>query len=410
MMKKILTTLLIILVSVLSTPLFVLSVDSTQAEIDTLNKQIADKKKKVAELEKSIEAYKSKITQTQAQTISLTNQMTILDNRISQVNLDVEATTDKLDTLKLELESLRLSITQTNTTIERQRKILSELIRELHHEDAKNMIEILSAYDNVSDFYERVNRMETLQYHVGKSAETLRLAKADLEKKEAATEDNKKSYEQVNEELDQKKQELKIQVESKQTLLTQTKASEQTYKTLVSNLKSQHQAVENDISSIETQVRKKLAETQKNQPTKFDADSTALSWPVTSHRITAYFWDPTYPYRQVFEHNAIDIAAPQGSPVRAAASGYVAKAKTCTTASCYAYVMIIHSGGISTVYGHLSNVGVKQDQYVTRGDLIGYSGAKPGTVGAGPFTTGAHLHFEVRKNGIPTDPLKYLVK
>lgn len=409
-MKKFLVSLLIIFLSVLSTPLFVLSVDPTQAEIDTLNKQIADKKKKVAELEKSIEAYKSKITQTQAQTISLTNQMTILDNRISQVNLDVEATTDKLETLKLELESLRLSITQTNTTIERQRKILSELIRELHREDAKNMIEILSAYDNVSDFYERVNRMETLQYHVGKSAETLRLAKADLEKKEMATEDNKKSYEQVNEELDQKKQELQIQVESKQTLLTQTKASEQTYKTLVANLKSQHQSVENDISSIETQVRKKLAETQKNQPTKFDADSDALSWPITSHRITAYFWDPTYPYRQVFEHNAIDIATPQGSPVRAAASGYVAKAKTCTTASCYAYVMIIHSGGISTVYGHLSNVGVRQDQYVTRGDLIGYSGAKPGTVGAGPFTTGAHLHFEVRKNGIPTDPLKYLVK
>lgn len=409
-MKKFLISLFCITLSVLSTPFFVLSVDPTQAEIDTLNKQIEDKKKKVAELEKSIEAYKNKISQTQAQTISLTNQMTILDNRISQVNLDVEATTNKLEALQLELESLRLSITQTNTTIEHQRKILSELIRELHREDAKNMIEILSAYENVSDFYERVNRMETLQYHVGKSAETLRLAKIDLEKKEAATADNKKSYEQVNQELDQKKQELQIQVESKQTLLTQTKASEQTYKTLVANLKSQHQAVENDIASIETQVRKKLAETQKNQPAKFDTDSSALSWPVSSHRITAYFWDPSYPYRQVFEHNAIDIATPQGSPVKAAASGYVAKAKTCTTASCYAYVMIIHSSGISTVYGHLSHVGVVQDQYVTRGDLIGYSGAKPGTVGAGPFTTGAHLHFEVRKNGIPTDPLKYLVK
>ena len=409
-MKKFLISLFFITLSVLSTPVFVSSIDNTQAEIDALNKQVAEKKKKIAEIEKSIEAYKSKITQTQAQTISLTNQMSILDNRISQVNLDVEATTDKLETLKLELESLRLSITQINTNIERQKKILSELIRELHHEDDKNMIEILSAYDNVSDFYQRVNRVETLQYHVGKSAETLRLARIDLVKKEAATEDNKKSYEQVNVELSEKKQELQVQVESKQTLLTQTKASEQTYKTLVSNLKSQHQAVENDISSIETQVRKKLAEKQKTQPEKFDVDSGELSWPVSSRRVTAYFWDPTYPYRQVFEHNAIDIAAPQGSPVKAAASGYVAKAKRCTTSSCYAYVMIIHSNGVSTVYGHLSSVGVTEEQYVTRGDLIGYSGAKPGTVGAGPFTTGAHLHFEVRKNGIPTNPLSYLKK
>lgn len=409
-MKKLLVSILIITIGVFSTPTLVSTLDPTQAEIDALNKQIADKKKKIAEIEKSIEAYKSKITETQAKTVSLTNQMAILDNRISQVNLDVEATEDKLDTLKLELQSLRLSITQTNTTIERQKKILSELIRELHREDDKNMIEILSAYDNVSDFYERVNRVETLQYHVGKSAETLRLAKLDLEKKEAATEENKKSYEIVNAELGEKKQELQVQVESKQNLLTQTKASEQTYKTLVSNLKSQHQAVENDIASIETQVRKKLAEKQKTQPEKFDTDSSALSWPVTSRRITAYFWDPTYPYRQVFEHNAIDIAAPQGSPVRAAGSGYVAKATRCTTSSCYAYVMIIHSGGISTVYGHLSSVLVSTDQYVTRGDLIGYSGAKPGTVGAGPFTTGAHLHFEVRKNGIPTNPLSYLKK
>ncbi len=409
-MKKFIVSIFLILISVLSTPVFVLSIDPTQAEIDTLNKQIEDKKKKITEIEKSIEAYKNKITQTQAQTISITNQMSILDNRISQVNLDVEATTNKLDTFKLELESLRLSITQTNTTILRQKKILSELIRELHREDAKNMIEILSAYDNVSDFYQRINRVETLQYHVGKSAETLRVAKVELEKKEVATEQTKISHEQVNAELGEKKQELQIQVNNKQTLLTQTKASEKTYQVLVTNLKSQHQAVENDISSIETQVRKKLAETQKSQPTKFDTASTELSWPVSNRRITAYFWDPTYPYRQVFEHNAIDIAAPQGSPVKASASGYVAKAKTCTTASCYAYVMIIHSGGISTVYGHLSSVGVAADQYVTRGDLIGYSGAKPGTVGAGPFTTGAHLHFEVRKNGIPTDPLKYLVK
>ncbi|OGH64238.1 MAG: hypothetical protein A2821_04065 [Candidatus Magasanikbacteria bacterium RIFCSPHIGHO2_01_FULL_41_23] len=412
-MKKKWLVLLYLLFSAGTTlPFFVYSQTSgtvtANTEIDQLNSQIETKKKKIEQIQKSIDAYKAKISETQTQTISLKNQVNLLDNTISQVNLDVQATQEKLETLGLELKGLQLSIAEKTKIIERQKRILAELIRELRREDGKKMIEIMTVYSSLSDFYDRVNYVQTLEHNLGKTAKTLRLAKADLEVKHQTTKETKQDYQEIRTELEDKKLELRSQINYKQELLSETQASEQKYKTLVNSLKAQYQQTENEIGGIETQVRKKLAEQQKKKPEKFDVDSGELSWPVSSRRITAYFHDVTYPYRQVFEHNAIDLVASHGTAVKAAASGYIARAKKCTTAACYSYIMIVHSNGISTVYGHLSALNVSEEEFVTRGDIIGYSGATPGTVGAGPFTTGQHLHFEVRKNGIPVDPLGYL--
>ena len=214
----------------------------------------------------------------------------------------------------------------------------------------------------------------------------------------------RKDLAELRGELENIRVNLNNQIGAKQNLLVQTKSSEAKYQVLLSSLKQQYQVTEGEVRAFEDRVRKKLQQQDKIS----DGGSVLMTWPVISRYISSYFHDIDYPYRNVFEHSGLDIRAAQGTPVRAVSSGYVARARTCTLASCYAYVLLIHTGSLSTLYGHMSEIIVINDQFVNKGDIIGYSGGRPGTVGAGPFVTGSHLHFEVRLNGIPVNPLGYI--
>jgi murein DD-endopeptidase MepM/ murein hydrolase activator NlpD len=120
---------------------------------------------------------------------------------------------------------------------------------------------------------------------------------------------------------------------------------------------------------------------------------SGLSWPV-SGVITSGFG-----YRWGSLHPGIDIAAPIGTPVHAAASGTVIYAGW--EGGYGNFTMIDHGGGIVTAYGHQSAIAVSNGQQVSQGQVIGY-------VGSTGYSTGPHLHFEVRVNGTPVDPMGYL--
>ena len=92
-------------------------------------------------------------------------------------------------------------------------------------------------------------------------------------------------------------------------------------------------------------------------------------------------------------------ASKAGDGCSAAAPGYVAWSRVGRQYG--NYVMIIHTNGLATLYAHLSRSFVSADQFVQRGEEIG-------AVGSTGLSTGPHLHFEVRKNGIPTDPIPFL--
>ena len=131
-----------------------------------------------------------------------------------------------------------------------------------------------------------------------------------------------------------------------------------------------------------------------------------LAWPVQPvEGISAGFLDRDYLRQFGIPHEAIDIPVDQGSPVAAASDGVVEVIYE--GESGYNYVILKHSGG-ATLYGHVSEFRVSKGEYVHRGDVIALSGGRPGTPGAGPISTGPHLHFEVIRGGVHRNPVDYL--
>lgn len=373
------------------------------SDIKNLNDQIKAAKDKIQNFQTEQDKYKSSISGVQDQALSLANEITLLDNRVTKTQLDIDATQLEISMVDLQTKETQTEIENTNAQIETNKNHLIALLKMIGQQEKVGTLEILLLNNSLGDFLNQVQYLENINSAVGASVDDLKKSREILVRKQKDLDDKNKKLIALKTNLENQQQTLQAQKEEKVYILAQTQSKEEEYQRLIKLSKTEQDAAAREIADTEKEVRAKVANLSQR---KLTFNDKGLIWPIASHTITAYFHDPDYPFRYLFEHPAIDIRTPQGTPLAAAASGYVAIAKDAGYG--YNYIMIVHGDGISTVYGHVSKIYVKADEYVTQGQIIGLSGALPGTPGAGPFTTGPHLHFEVRLNGIPVNPLEYL--
>lgn len=166
---------------------------------------------------------------------------------------------------------------------------------------------------------------------------------------------------------------------------------------------SEHEEeLEGSVAAVQAKIAAELAGTGATPlpagPIK--GGSGGLIWPVDGPVVSGFGprdINGSYEY-----HPGIDIAVPEGTPIRAAASGSVSLQQSEAESGGYGnYTCIDHGGGLSTCYAHQSSFAVSLGQSVSQGDIIGYTGCTG-------YCFGPHLHFEVRINGSVTDPMGYL--
>ena len=401
-----------------------------------------------SEIDNKYETYLN--SQGQAQKI-IEEKLPLLETRINTLSAQLETLDKNLAREKINLEDMR----------QQMKAVQFELV-DLEELAEVREVEMAQSKDFLNEFI-RIAYAETMQYTDWKTGEisTLKFFFSD---ENLANIETKKTYLDVLQNISvglildlQEQQEEYLKVKNnlltkrgelmllqqeilnrgenlikmrnaKAKLLEQTRGQEAQFRRLIDESKKQQTEALTEIQELKSQLgvidnqlkalKKDLSEDEFKK--LLDNQSIAsfsgvifpnriprLLWPATPARgITAYYLDAGYRSHFGIPHYAIDFRMSQGSRVSAAAPGVIYKAKD--NGFGYSYIMIAHPGGLATVYGHISEILVKEGSIVRAGDLIGLSGGIPGTKGAGYITTGAHLHFEVIENGEHRDPLDYL--
>lgn len=375
--------------------LLIISVPKAEAisEIETLQNQISDRNNRLKEIEKEITSYQTELKKVGGEKNTLQKAITQLELERKKVNADISYTQNKIGATDLELNKLSIEIDDTEKSIALNKKAISETIQALNETDDNSLIEVLLQYDNLSDFWRKIDELEQVRTVMSEKIETLVSEMALLDsqydthtKKRGDLLSLKEQYSDQNEVLVGNKAE-------KSKLLTATKNEEAEYQKLLSQKKSEFEQILKEMRDFESKLQFIL------DPNTIPAKGTRVfNWPVENVIITQLFGGTEFAkqnasvYGGRAYHPGVDFGVPQGTKIFAPLAGTVrATGNTDAVPGCYSWgkwTLIDHANGLSTLYAHQSVQSVVAGQQVKTGEVIGYSGSTG-------YSTGPHLHFTV---------------
>ncbi|MFR8802279.1 MAG: murein hydrolase activator EnvC family protein [Pilosibacter sp.] len=392
---------------VLATPL---SAQATKSGLsDAKNKKTAleaEKKKTEQEL-KNLEGLKSDTT---AYVKKLDSSLESIGNELSKLNDDIDAKEKQIDTTKQELS-------EAKETEKSQYESMKLRIKYMYEKGDSTYVDLLMEAGSLSELLSKAEYITKISSYDRQKLDEYAATKEKIAEKEKALEEEHAELLNLQNETEAKQASVEKLLAAKQTELQNYETKIASAEGQISEYAKSIEVQENQIKSIEAEIkrkeeeaRKKAEEEKKKAAAANKAAQTyktvslgdiSFTWPCpASGRITSGFGGRKSPTKGASSnHQGIDISAPTGTSIVAAAAGEVVIATYSSSAG--NYVMISHGGGVYTVYMHASSLLVSQGQSVKKGQTI----AKVGSTG---YSTGSHLHFGVRVNGSYVNPTKYV--
>lgn len=339
-----------------------------QNQLDEANGQLEDVQSNLSENLQQVEKLDSRIETAEKELAEQESKITELKESISQLETELNTITEKYDK-QVELFKQRM----VAIYIAGDTQYLDVLLNSSSLSDFISSYYIISQLTQIDE--ELINNLETK-----KKSMDLSMQKLENEKKELAT---------IVENQTRTTRTLQNTKKMRENFIAKLSDEEKNLQEKIDEINQQYDIVNQQI----------LALAQQGIDTAYIGGE--LEWPVPGYtRITSKFAMRVHPITGQYKlHTGVDIGAPEGANFVAANDGIVVKAEL--NAAYGNMVIIDHGGGISTLYAHGSAILVEVGQSVKRGDSI----LKVGSTG---YSIGPHAHFEVRINGVATDPLPYI--
>jgi murein DD-endopeptidase MepM/ murein hydrolase activator NlpD len=389
----------LVAVLVLSASLGVTAPARADAQYDAIQVKLADTRKKLAQAEAREAALRKDMAATDAERKAVRAQIGDLNDQLAAEEDDLAAAEGKLGLIQQELDAKTDELQASTVLLEAARSALRERAVRLYKQGPATLLGFLFGAFDYHDFVtrlqlvthifssddQRVRDFKDAQQRVAQEQADIAALRAQMAGEVSVVQSQRDHVASVRGALQARDDTLAGQMQDAAGSLQDVQAAKAQYLAQLKDLQNQSNAI--------------AAFLKGHTGGKSTVSAGGMIWPVQGPITSPFGWriSPIYGTKEF--HTGIDIAANSGTPIVAAAAGTVIFVGP---KGGYGNVVIVdHGGGIATLYAHQSRIATGNGAKLARGQTLGY-------VGCTGMCTGPHLHFEVRVDGTPQDPMRWL--
>ena len=334
---------------------------------------------------------------------SVSEQLRQIEGQLRQATTELNTITEQRVAVENDITLNERQLAEAQKRLEGREAVFYKRVRDIYINGRLSYLDVVIGSKEFSDF---ANRLEVLKRIIDSDINLI----SEIKKERAQIEAHKKKLEEDRAKL----VELEKAALAKQAEIEQKKAERNVVLQKAQNDRAVAMQAIEELNASSAQISAMLKERQAARAAAAAAAAQSagqgssytwvqgtgqLGWPVSGEITSPYGYRVHPIWGTTIYHSGIDIGVDEGTPVHAADSGVIVWSGWMGG---YGYAVVIdHGNGLSTLYGHNSELAVDEGQSVSKGQVVAYAGSTGNS-------TGPHVHFEVRENGDPVDPMGYL--